>query len=88
MRHETQNHPLLGKVITAVYLGDDGGGIKFDIQGEESIWASCYAMCCSSTRIENVENPEFLIGAAVTAVLNLDMPTAAVQNGLMECVGC
>lgn len=73
-------HCLIGKVVTAVHLADDNMAIKFDVADGEPIIARTDGDCCSHTWIENVENVEALIGAAVLSVRNIDMPEAPPRD--------
>lgn len=59
---------LIGKIVTAVYLADDGGAIKFDVEGGDPIIAHADGDCCSHSWIESVQGIEQLIGARVVSV--------------------
>ncbi len=66
-------NPLLGKTISEVYQTDDQHGLKFILSDGTEVIAKTDADCCSHTWIENVENPEALIGSPVTLVENLNL---------------
>lgn len=74
-------NPLLGKTLTAIYLAEDQKAVKFEINGEEPIVARADGDCCSRTWIENVENPEVLVGSPILTVENLDMPQTPRDEG-------
>jgi hypothetical protein len=67
-----RKNPLVGKKVTAVYLAEDGGAIRFDIEGGDPIVAHADGDCCSRSWIEYVETPENLLGT-VTAVEDIDL---------------
>lgn len=67
-----KTNPLVGKKVVAVFLADDGGAIKFDIEGGEPIIAQADGDCCSHSWIESTEMPENLLGT-VTAVEDVDL---------------
>lgn len=71
---------LIGKTITAIYLAEDKKAIKFDVDGSEPIIAKTDGDCCSSTWIENVENPDTLIGSTILSVADLDMPEQSAKE--------
>lgn len=79
-------NPLVGKKIKAVYLAEDGGAIKFDLKGGESIVARADGDCCSHTWIEEVDAPERLIGSEVKSVEDIGMPDKRTTTG--ECDEC
>ena len=69
-------NPLVGKVVTAVYLANDGGAIRFDIDGGEPIVARADGDCCSNSWIEEVQGLGQLLGSPVVCVEDIgDMPT-------------
>lgn len=68
----TTTNPLLGRVITAIYLADDRKAIRFDL-GDEQIIALVDGDCCSTTWIESIENPQAIIGAEVQIARDLDI---------------
>lgn len=59
------SNPLIGKTIMKVEVTDVDDSIRFTCSDGSVITAYCYGDCCSSTWIENVENPEVLIGSPV-----------------------
>lgn len=65
-------NPLIGKKVVAVFLATDGGAIRFDVEGGESIVAHADGDCCSHSWIEYVETPENLLGT-VSAVEDVDL---------------
>lgn len=73
-----QPNVLIGKTITAVYLAEDGGAIRFDVEGAEPVIARADGDCCSYTWIESLDAPEALIGT-VTAVVDIDMPDLGTE---------
>lgn len=70
----SETNPLVGKIVTAVYLADDGGAIRFDVDGGDPVVARADGDCCSHTWIESVDSPERLIGVPVVSVEDLEMP--------------
>lgn len=72
-RMEADVNPLIGKVVTAVWLAKDRQAVAFDF-GDQQLVAKVDGDCCSLTWIENIDNPEALIGATVTAVESIEMP--------------
>lgn len=72
-------NPLIGKTIKTVWLAEDNKTIKFDLADGTDIIARCDGDCCSSTWIENVENPEALIGAEVMGAVDIPMPDLSDQ---------
>ena len=74
-----RENPLVGKKVLAVYLAEDGGAIKFDIEGADPIIARADGDCCSHSWIEYVETPENMLGT-VTAVEDIDMPKESVWD--------
>ncbi len=75
-----EKNPLIGKVITAVWLADDKKAIKFDVDDSEPVIARADGDCCSSSWIENVEAPEVLVGSSVVSVESLDLSGANERN--------
>lgn len=70
---EDQN-PLVGKTISAIYLADHQGAIKFDLDDSTTVEALCDGDCCSHTWIEEIINHEAAIGSPVTKVEEIDLP--------------
>lgn len=68
------HNPLVGKMITAIYLAEDMKAIKFDVLDGDPIIAKCDGDCCSDTWVENIENPSAAIGSVVTVAADIDMP--------------
>lgn len=71
---------LIGKTLTAVHLADDKKAIRFDVEGGEPIVARADGDCCSSTWIENVENPEAIVGSPVLSAEAIDMPERELKR--------
>ena len=72
---------LIGKTVTAVHLAADKQSIRFDVAGDETtIVARCDGDCCSHTWIEDVIDPEAVIGHEVISVSNLDLPESLRQK--------
>lgn len=69
-----EKNPLIGKVITAIYLADDRKALRFDVKDDEPVIARADGDCCSSTWIESLDTPELIIGGVVSAVEDLAMP--------------
>lgn len=61
-------NPLIGKVVTAVFLADDGGAIKFDIEDGEVIIATAEGDCCSHTWIEEVQGVDQILNSVIHSV--------------------
>lgn len=64
----SEEHILVGKKITAVFLAKDQQAIRFDIKDGEPIIARADGDCCSSTWIEHVEGVKRLVGGTVRSV--------------------
>ena len=72
---------LVGKIITAIYLSKDKCDIRFDIAEQDApIIANSYGECCSSTWIENVENPEFAVDSVVATAEEMELNKPAEEN--------
>ena len=69
----SENNILVGKVIKEIYLADDKKAIRFDLDNGEIIIARCDADCCSVTYIENIEDPENIIGNPVTSAEDIEL---------------
>lgn len=86
------SNPLINKMITAVYLANDGTSIRFDIRGQEDpVFADAVGDCCSHTWIENVDGEEQLIGAVVAAVEDIPMPdlgSMSDDDDIIKYYGC
>jgi hypothetical protein len=66
---------LVGKTILAMYVAEDKAALRFDVDGvEQPIVVHCDAYCCSSTWVENIENPEAAVGSPVLEAIDIDMP--------------
>lgn len=81
-----KTHILVGKTITAVHLADDKKAIRFDVDGGEPIVAKTDGDCCSSTWIENVENPGAIIGSPVLSADDIAMPSRELKRDDYEVV--
>lgn len=71
---DDRQNVLVGKTITGISLADDRGAIKFDIQGEDPIIARCDGDCCSNTWVEDVIDPQAVVGHVVTKAEDIDLP--------------
>lgn len=90
---------LVGRAVVAVYLKEGGSAIRFDLDESETVVATVFGDCCSSTWIESLDAPDALIGTVIS-VEDIDMPdlgTGAEQTqdkdraGSAECIsyyGC
>lgn len=67
-------NPLLGKRIRQIFLADDRFALKFELETGEFLIARAYDDCCSYTWIENIENPEAVIGSEVLLAEDIEMP--------------
>lgn len=67
------SNKLIGKKIKAVHLDDDKESISFETEDGESIVARCDGDCCSRTWIEHIEGMDYLIGATVANVEDIEM---------------
>ena len=74
-----ETHPLVGQTITAIYLADDQGAIKFVLNDGREIVARADGDCCSHTWIEDVIAPEAAIGAEVMRAEDIDLPEEFTQ---------
>lgn len=64
-----QNNPLIGKIVHAVFISEDGGAIRFDLNGgDETIIARADGDCCSHSWIEEIQGVEQLLGSPVVSV--------------------
>lgn len=80
---------LIGKKVTAVFLAEDGGAIKFDVDGGETIIARADGDCCSRSWIEYVETPENLLGTvAAVEDLELGKPDEEKDGDVIQFYGC
>jgi hypothetical protein len=71
----SRENPLIGKVVMAVYLAEDGGAIRFDIEGGNPVIARADGDCYSQSWVEEVQGIEQLIGARVVSIEDVgDMP--------------
>jgi hypothetical protein len=66
-------NPLVGKVITAIWLAEDRAAIRFDVS-DGPLVARAEGDCCSHTWIEDVLDPAAIIGSEVLRVVDLDLP--------------
>lgn len=84
-----KNNPLIGKKVLAVHLADDGGAIKFDVEGADPIVAQADGDCCSYSWIEHIEQPENLLGV-VSNIEDVEMPDLGDQpdHDVMSYYGC
>jgi hypothetical protein len=73
-------NPLIGKIVTAVWLADDKKAIRFDVGGEHII-AKADGDCCSSTWIESFDNPDALVGAEVVSAEDVGGIKPAKDDG-------
>jgi hypothetical protein len=71
---ENKEHVLVGKVLRDVLLAKDQQAIKFVLADGSEIIARCDVDCCSSTWIEDVNNPEFAVGSEIVSAVDIDMP--------------
>lgn len=86
-----RQNPLVGKTVTAVHLAEDGGAIRFDVNGGEPIVARADGDCCSHTWIENVQAPENIVGSPIVAVEDVGGAQADTGEQGDDCVsfyGC
>lgn len=74
-------NPLIGQIVTAVYLAADRMAIRFDLASGATVLARADADCCSHTWIENVEGVEQLVGNRIVAVDDIDMPNLGTPIG-------
>jgi hypothetical protein len=74
-----RDNPLIGKVVTAVFLTDDGSAIKFEVEGGEPIVAHAEGDCCSHSWIENVQGVEQLLDSRVVSVEDIEMPEPTAE---------
>jgi hypothetical protein len=63
-----EQNVLVGKVVTGVFLAEDGHAIKFEVEDGKPIIARTDGDCCSHTWIENVEGASSLINSQVRKV--------------------
>jgi hypothetical protein len=80
---------MVGKTVTAIHLAEDKKAIRFDLSDGSSVIAKCDGDGCSSTWIEHIENPEFLIGSPITLAQDVPMPNPPQpdEDGLVQSYG-
>lgn len=66
-------HCLLNQTIVAILVADDGDAIKFVLADGREVIAICDGDCCSSTWIEEVNDPEAALGL-VTKAEDIELP--------------
>ncbi len=71
---------LVGRVVQRIDLASDQQAIRFTLESGEEIVARCYGDCCSETWIEDLINPEFVLGSPVLEVTDLELPTQAATK--------
>jgi len=69
-----EKNVLVGKTIKTVYLEKSGDAIKFVLSDGSEVTARADGDCCSHTWIEDVIDPEAMIGAEVLEAENIDLP--------------
>ena len=77
-------NPLIGKTLTAIYLSDDNESLKFEFTEGEPLVVGTEGDCCSYTWIENIENPEAVIGSPVLVAEDISMPEATEPSTKIE----
>jgi len=83
-------NPLIGKIITAIYLTEDKQAIKFEVEDvNPTLIVLVEGDCCSISWVENFENPEAAIGSPVLEAVDIAMPDLGEQPGhdVMEYYG-
>lgn len=70
----SEQNPLIGKTITAIYLASDKKAIRFDLKEGDPIRARADGDCCSSTWIESLDTPDAILGDPVVSVEDLELP--------------
>lgn len=83
---------LIGKRVLRVWLVSDKKAMRFDVEGGDPVIARADGGCCSSTWIEALDMPAFLLGT-IRAVEDIEMPDAVpkVEDREMEVIayyGC
>lgn len=68
------SHILEGKIIKEIELADHQESIKFVLDSGRVIEADCWGDCCSHTWIEDVINPELVIGSPVLEAKEIELP--------------
>lgn len=76
---ETAMHKLIGKTITAVYLAEDKKAVRFDCSDGEQFKARTDGDCCSETWIEDIDNPDALLGT-VREADDINMPNGSKRT--------
>lgn len=67
----------MGQTILDIYLSDNKEQIKFKLEDGQEIIARCDAECCSYTWIEDVLDPDAVIGSPVLQAFDINMPAPA-----------
>lgn len=75
---------LVGKKITKIELSEDKSEITFFVDGESPVKFNAHGDCCSTSWIENIEEPEYLIGNVVTKVVEKDISRGETED--YECL--
>ena len=65
---------LIGKKILAAYLSEDKTILGFELEGGERLAYFTEGECCSRSWIEHFSNEEYLAGAVVSGVQDIDIP--------------
>lgn len=68
MTSNEKGNPLIGKIVSALFMSEGGGALRFDLDDGTSVVVRADGDCCSHTWIENVQGVEQLIGSKVVAV--------------------
>src|SRR5688572_18438326 len=72
-------NPLIGKTIKEIFITNDKIALKFVLEDDNEIVATCDADCCSETWIEDIINPEAVIGSPILSVIDVDLPAIMQQ---------
>jgi len=78
-------NPLVGKIVRAVFLASDGGAIRFDLDGGESLVVRADGDCCSHSWIAELQGIDQLLDSPVVSVEDIAMPGGTDE---LQCYGC
>jgi hypothetical protein len=86
-----KNNPMIGRTIREIYLADNGGAIRFVLDGGDIVepWADGY--CCSHSWVESIDTPDAIVGGVVTKVEDIHMPELPYDENEHQCLrfyGC
>jgi len=81
---------LIGKKIVGAYLSSDKTQLGFVLEGGERLAYFTEGDCCSNSWVEHFSNSEYLAGARVVDVQDVNVPgvDSASDSTNDECIQC